>query len=163
MAFWNGSARVALSLAAGMALLLAVAACGNGDSETTTATTETSTTTTTTAPQVAATAVPAQAPTDAPAPTGASSGGAVMEKAVVDRLIFATTTPNNEHSDQRVFCCFDALQLRPMYENLLAVNPAGEFVPGLATSWTLEPDGQSMRLELREGVEFPQREWRVHR
>ena len=154
MAFWNGSARVALSLAAGMALLLAVAACGNGDSETTTATTETSTTTTTTAPQVAATAVPAQAPTDAPAPTGASSGGAVMEKAVVDRLIFATTTPNNEHSDQRVFCCFDALQLRPMYENLLAVNPAGEFVPGLATSWTLEPDGQSMRLELREGVEF---------
>ena len=51
-------------------------------------------------------------------------------------------------------CCFNALQLRPMYENLLAVNPAGEFVPGLATSWTLEPDGQSMRIELREGVEF---------
>ena len=27
-------------------------------------------------------------------------------------------------------------------------------MPGLATSWTLEPDGQSMRIELREGVEF---------
>lgn len=41
-----------------------------------------------------------------------------------------------------------------MYENLLGVNPAGDFVPGLATEWTLEPDGQSMRVKLREGVQF---------
>ncbi|MDE2801369.1 MAG: ABC transporter substrate-binding protein [Chloroflexota bacterium] len=145
-------------LAMSLALLLVVAACGGDDGDSgSTATTTTTTTSTTTSGAAAA-------PTAAPAETTSATGSgdtmaqpaddAMMMKPLVDRLIFATTEPSTEHSDQRVLCCFNALQLRPMYENLLAVNPAGEFVPGLATSWALEPDGQSMRIELREGVEF---------
>ncbi|MCY4624868.1 MAG: ABC transporter substrate-binding protein [Chloroflexi bacterium] len=146
---------IVAALAMSLALLLVVAACGSddGDGGTTTATTTTSSSSTSTSAAPAPTAAPAEAPSGGdtmPMP----AEDAMMPKATVDRLIFATTAPSTEHSDQRVLCCFNALQLRPMYENLLAVNPAGEFVPGLATSWALEPDGQSMRLELQEGVEF---------
>ena len=146
---------IAALLAMSLALLLVVAACGSDDEDSgTTATTTTTTTTDTSssAPAAAPTAAPAE--TTSTDTTTAAPADAMMPKAVVDRMIFATTPPTTEHSDQRVLCCFNALQLRPMYENLLAVNPDGEFVPGLATSWALEPDGQSLRIELREGVEF---------
>jgi ABC-type transport system substrate-binding protein len=137
-------------------MLLVFAACDGDDDDaaaapTTDTSTSTTTTDTSTAAAPAATAAPAPAPADT---TTAAPAEDAMMKAAVDRLIFATTTPTTEHSDTRVLCCFNALQLRPMYENLLGVNPAGEFVPGLATSWALEPDGQSLRVELREGVEF---------
>ena len=146
---------IAALLAMSLALLLVVAACGGDDGDGgTTATTDTATTTTSGSAAAAPTAAPAQTTTDTGATTTAPSDAAAMPQAVVDRLIFATTTPSAEHSDQRVLCCFNALQLRPMYENLLSVNPAGEFEPGLATSWALEPDAQSLRIELREGVEF---------
>lgn len=157
MSFCRRFPRIAAVLAMSLALLLVAGACGSDDGDgaaapSTSTGTTTTTTDTSTAPAAAATAVPAQAPADTS--TTAPADDAMMMKPVVDRLIFATTTPNNEHSDQRRFCCFDALQLRPMYENLLSVDPSGEFVPGLATSWALEPDGQSLRVELREGVEF---------
>ena len=144
---------IAALLAMSLALLLVAAACGSDDGSTT-ATTATTTTTDTSssAPAAAPTAAPGE--TTSTDTTTAAQADAMMPKAVVDRMIFATTPPSAEHSDQRVLCCFNALQLRPMYENLLAVNPDGEFVPGLATSWALEPDGQSLRIELREGVEF---------
>ncbi len=155
MGFCRRSGGIVALLAMSLALLLAVAACGGDDGDSTTATTgtTTTTTTTTTTAAVAPTVAPAEAPSSGDT-MAKPADDVMMPKAVVDRLIFATTTPSTEHSDARVLCCFNALQLRPMYENLLAVNPAGEFVPGLATSWTLEPDGQSMRIELREGVEF---------
>ncbi len=144
---------IAALLAMSLALLLVVAACGSDDGGTTATTTTTTTTdTSSSAPAAAPTAAPGE--TTSTDTTTAAPADAMMPKAVVDRLIFATTPPSAEHSDQRVLCCFNALQLRPMYENLLAVNPEGEFVPGLATSWALEPDGQSLRIELREGVEF---------
>ena len=157
MSFCRRFPGIAAVLAMSLALLLVAGACGSDDGDgaaapSTSTGTTTTTTDTSTAPVAAATAVPAQAPADTT--TTAPADDAMMMKPVVDRLIFATTTPNNEHSDQRRFCCFDALQLRPMYENLLSVDPSGEFVPGLATSWALEPDGQSLRVELREGVEF---------
>ena len=147
---------IAALLAMSLALLLVVAACGSDDGDGGTTATTTTTTTSGSAAAPAPTAAPAQTTTDTSTTTTASAPAddAMMMKPTVDRLIFATTTPSTEHSDQRVLCCFNALQLRPMYENLIAVNPAGEFEPGLATSWALEPDAQSLRIELREGVEF---------
>jgi peptide/nickel transport system substrate-binding protein len=139
---WKRSNRILWLMAASMLLLLVVAACSSDDSGTPSITT--------TAPAQVA---PAQAPVAAaPAPTQAPAAAAAAP--VVNRMIFATNTPTNEHSDQRMFCCFDAMQLRPMYENLLGVAPNGEFRPGLATEWSLEPDGQSMRVKLRKGVQF---------
>jgi len=135
-------------MAASMLLLLVVAACSSDDDS------GTPSGTTTTPAQVA----PTQAPVvvaAAPAPTQAPAAPApAAAEPAVNRMIFATNTPTNEHSDQRMFCCFDALQLRPMYENLLGVAANGEFTPGLATEWSLEPDGQSMRVKLRKGVQF---------
>lgn len=148
MEVWKKSNRIVWLLAASMVLLLVVAACSSDDDD------SSSSSGTTTAPaQTAPTQAPAAA---APAPTQAPAAQAPARVMVpvVNRLIFATTAPQIEHSDQRVLCCFNALQLRPMYENLLGVNPAGEFVPGLATEWSLEPDGKSMRVKLREGVQF---------
>lgn len=145
---------IAALLAMSLALLLVVAACGGDDEDSgTTATTPaTTTTTTTTAPAAAPTAAPAPAPADTMTSDGA--GDSMMAMATVDRLIFGTLTPNTEHSDHRAFCCFDAAQLRPMYENLLGLDAGGEFVPNLATEWTLEPNGQDWRIKLKEGVQF---------
>lgn len=152
MEIWKKSNRIVWLLAASMVLLLVVAACSSDDDSG-------SSSGVAAAPaQAAPTQAPSSAPSSssaAPAPTQAPAAQApAAAEPVVNRMIFATNTPGNEHSDQRMFCCFDALQLRPMYENLIGVNSAGEFVPGLATEWSLEPDGQSMRVKLRKGVQF---------
>ena len=152
MEIWKKYNRIMWFLAATMVMLLVVAACSSDDDDS-----SSSSGTTTTPAQTAPTQAPAAvAVVAAPAPTQspAVQAPAVSAEPVVNRLIFATTAPQIEHSDQRLLCCFNALQLRPMYENLLSVNPAGEFVPGLATDWSLEPDGKSMRVKLRKGVQF---------
>ena len=152
MDFGKKTNRMVWLLAASMALLLVVTACsGDDDSGSSSGAAPAS---------VAAAAAPTAAPAAvaaAPAkeaPKAAAPAPVKAKAAAVNRLKFGTTTSNNEHSDTRIFCCFDALQLRPMYENLLSVNPDGAFEPGLATEWTMEPDGKSMRIKLRKGVQF---------
>ncbi len=41
-----------------------------------------------------------------------------------------------------------------IYEGLVKVNRNGDFVPGLATAWTVSPDGKLYTFSLREGVTF---------
>jgi len=41
-----------------------------------------------------------------------------------------------------------------IYEGLIKVNSDGEFVPGLATSWDVTPDGLTYTFHLRKGVKF---------
>ncbi|MEZ5863985.1 MAG: ABC transporter substrate-binding protein [Geminicoccaceae bacterium] len=41
-----------------------------------------------------------------------------------------------------------------VYERLVRQNEAGEFVPELAESWELAPDGKSITFKLRQGVTF---------
>src|SRR5215204_1728483 len=42
-----------------------------------------------------------------------------------------------------------------MYEYLIGVDPvSGAFIPQLAQSWNVEPDGKSYRFKLRQGVQF---------
>ena len=45
-------------------------------------------------------------------------------------------------------------QLRPMQEWLVGYGTDGEFEPMLAESWSVEPDGFSLRFQLRKGVQF---------
>jgi ABC-type transport system substrate-binding protein len=41
------------------------------------------------------------------------------------------------------------------HESLIGADPiTGEHIPRLATSWTIEPDGRSVRFKLRQGVRF---------
>jgi peptide/nickel transport system substrate-binding protein len=100
----------------------------------------------------AAPAQPAAAPTTAaPAPAGAPAA-----KAKVDRLVVAIVTPGTEgNAPGRDLGAPDTVQLRPMYEKLIGVDPkSGNFVPQLATAWSVEPDGKSYRFKLRKGVQF---------
>ncbi|MGD9044219.1 MAG: ABC transporter substrate-binding protein [Desulfobacterales bacterium] len=41
-----------------------------------------------------------------------------------------------------------------IYEGLIKVNSEGKFVPGLATRWTVSPDGKIYTFYLRKGVKF---------
>ena len=97
---------------------------------------------------VAPTAVPDTA-TD-PAPVEA------MGDPVVERLIISTAAPTVETNNPWRYESprgpwFFALT----NESLLAGDAdTGEHVPQLAESWTIEPDGVSVRWKLREGVRF---------
>jgi peptide/nickel transport system substrate-binding protein len=91
-------------------------------------------------------------PAEAPKPAAAAPAA----KAKVDRLVVAIVTPGTEgNAPGRDLGAPDTIQLRPMYEKLIGVDPkTGAFVPQLATEWKLEPDGKSYRFMLRKGVQF---------
>src|ERR1043165_2828827 len=47
------------------------------------------------------------------------------------------------------------IPLRSVYDTLVYRDPSSlEFVPGLATSWTISPDGLTYTFALRQGVKF---------
>ena len=48
----------------------------------------------------------------------------------------------------------DRVVFANIYEGLVKVNRNGEFVPGLATTWTVSPDGKGYTFSLRPGVNF---------
>ena len=150
-----------------MATLFAFAACG-GDSDTTTAPT-------TSAP--AAAPQQPEAPAAAPQPEGITaqagapqqpdtpvqpvdtSGAMPAIEPKVERVVISFPAPSTEGNDSNFdFSSPPSVQLRPMYDYLVGVNPeTGAFEPQLATEWSVEPDGLGIRFKLREGVQFPQR------
>lgn len=84
----------------------------------------------------------------------AASEGPVTPKA--NRLVVAMSAPSAEgNSPFRDYSAPPIVQLRPMYENLLAISTKdGKYEPQLATTWNVEPDGKSYRFKLRSGVQF---------
>ncbi len=95
-------------------------------------------------------------PAAAPAPGGPATGGAdapVTPK--VKRVVLAVGQPAREYNEMRHLTGPDSWQLRPMYEDLIGIDPAtAKLLPQLATDWKVEPDGQSIRFQLRKGVPF---------
>ena len=63
-------------------------------------------------------------------------------------MLFRSNNPNVELSILTMF------PLRPMLGWLIDYTVKGDLAPMLATSWTIEPDGKSWRLQLRKGVKF---------
>ena len=106
----------------------------------------------------AAPAATAPAPAGAPAATAApqptpETAGATEPK--VDRLRIAFTIPPKETNLPWTGPRSLLTQLSPMVETLLDIDPdTGEYMPMLATSWEMAPDGKSWTMELREGVVF---------
>jgi peptide/nickel transport system substrate-binding protein len=82
-----------------------------------------------------------------PAPTG---------EALIQRLVVANPAPGTESNNPgRDLGPLSTFQVRPMYENLIGFDAdVGALVPQLATSWSVEPDGISVRFLLRKGVNF---------
>ena len=107
----------------------------------------------TSAPAAAPTSAPSAAPTSAPAAAPTAMPAAVEPK--VDRLVIAMPPPDVEGNQPNVdLGPLSIFQLRPMQEWLVGYGIDGEFEPMLAESWSVEPDGFSLRFQLRRGVQF---------
>ncbi len=97
-------------------------------------------------------AQPQAAAPAAPGPPAQAQGPAAPR---VNRLVMGLPAPAVEANELRNIDGRTTWQLRPMYEDLIGVEPAtGALIPQLATSWALEPDGRSVRFQLRKGVPF---------
>ena len=91
----------------------------------------------------------------APHPTAAPPRARVVIEPSLTRVVIShqlVTEANNPGRDGGVVAGF---QTKPMHESLIGYDPVtGALVPQLATAWSLEPDGKSLRFQLREGVRF---------
>ena len=142
-----------------IALALAAVACSSGSDD---AVTQAST---------GSSAQP-QAPAPASAPSGSTSspsapvqpsspaaatGSAApaMTAPSVNRLVMALQLETEANDPRYTTSIPSGIGIRPMYDNLIEIDPVtGNMTPGLATSWSLEPNGSSWRFKLREGVQF---------
>jgi ABC-type transport system substrate-binding protein len=87
--------------------------------------------------------------------SAASEGGGGAEE--VTRLIFGVPPPPDGESNNpnRDIQPNDEYQLKPMYENLIAVDPeTAQWTPMLAESWELNEAGDQLTFTLRQGVQF---------
>ena len=75
---------------------------------------------------------------------------------MIQRLVVANPAPGTESNNPgRDLGPLSTFQVRPMYENLIGFDAdIGALVPQLATGWSVEPDGISIRFLLRKGVPF---------
>ena len=97
-------------------------------------------------------------PQPAPAPAAPGGGAPAADKPVtpkVDRVVLALPPIGTEGNDIGHWGAPSAVQLRPMYDKLIGVDPkTNKLSPELATAWKVEPDGKSYRFTLRKGVQF---------
>ena len=151
-----------------LGLLVVFAACG-GDDDDATDTGGSTTTEPAAVPTVAATGPISAIPTAVPEQTGSTDTTQPAEAMpkpedtmmpqgdpVVERLIIADAPPSRESNNPWGFeSPRGPYFMNVVYDSLIAVDPLdGSFVPGLAESFSVEPDGTSIRLKLRKGVQF---------
>lgn len=92
---------------------------------------------------------------ESPGTTTDEGGGEGGEE--VSRLVFGVPPPPDGESNNpnRDIQPNDEYQLKPMYENLVAVDPeTAQWVPMLAESWELNDAGDELTFFLRQGVQF---------
>ncbi|MBI2866906.1 MAG: hypothetical protein HYX97_01065 [Chloroflexi bacterium] len=148
-----------------LALTLAViaAACGGGEEATPTprptavpqptATTAPQPTarpqaTATTAPQATATPRPQPTATTAPQATQPPSAPTGQLRVVLASLLEELLDPQNGSFGG------GGLYMVPLYDFTLWATKDGNLAPGVATKWTLAPDGKSWTLDLRNDLKF---------
>lgn len=86
---------------------------------------------------------------------GGGSGGG-EQPTQVRRLVIALPAPASESNNPwRLENPRTPWYFAATHESLIGDDPdTGAFIPQLATEWSIEPDGSSVRLKLREGVPF---------
>ncbi|XOV82411.1 MAG: ABC transporter substrate-binding protein [bacterium] len=67
---------------------------------------------------------------------------------------FALASGVTRFDPHRATSSYDNTWLFPVYDRLIHMSPAGDAVPGLATSWRYGDNGAYLELELRRGVRF---------
>jgi len=92
----------------------------------------------------------------AAAPAAATAPVAAAVEPKVQRLVISTQGPSTETNNQlRDGGVTSSFYIYPMYESLIRYDAfTGQLVPQLAKSWSVEPDGKSLRFKLQEGVQF---------
>jgi ABC-type transport system substrate-binding protein len=73
------------------------------------------------------------------------------------RVVYGVWPPTEGESNNinREINANDEYQLKPMYENLIGVDPkTSEWIPMLAESWELGEGGKTLTFHLRRGVQF---------
>jgi peptide/nickel transport system substrate-binding protein len=83
----------------------------------------------------------------APAPQGSTS------KVGGQWVISATEEPDTLDPHKSTTALSDTI-LRYVGDPLIAKDQSGKYVPGLAKSWTISPDGLTWTFQLRDGVKF---------
>ena len=85
-----------------------------------------------------------------------AQGQAAPGKAKVDRLVMGLITPYNDYMRPWLNGTADHnIQHDPAFEWLIEIDPdTGNYVPWLADSWTMAPDGRSWTIQLHQGVQF---------
>ena len=92
------------------------------------------------------------APAGGPA-AGGEAGQPVQPK--VNRLVMGLVPPTVESNNPRHTGVTSMWHLNPMYEYMIDMDAkTGKLAPGLATNWQVAPDGLSIKLTLRKGVQF---------
>jgi ABC-type transport system substrate-binding protein len=87
----------------------------------------------------------AQTPTPAPTP--------VVALPQAERLKVAVQL-EREQNDPILMSVVYAAQYAPVYEALVEEDPWHNFVPMLATDWSMSPDGKTWTFNLRKGVQW---------
>ncbi len=152
-------------------MLLVFAACGSDDDEATDAGGAAAPSEPVVVPTVSDTGSISAIPTSAPADTSTSASDSSdaaasipkpedtmmpLGEPVVERLIISDAPPSSESSNPwKLESPRGPYYMNAIYDSLIAVDPLdGSFIPGLAESFSVEPDGTSIRLKLRQGVRF---------
>ena len=135
-----------------LSMLLVFAACGGGDDDASTDSGGDAAT----APSEPVVAAPTAMPDTTTTMTEPAPVVEAMGEPVARRLIISTAGPSTEtnnpwrYESPRGPWFFSAT-----HESLIGADAdTGEHIPQLAESWSIEPDGVSVRFQLREGVRF---------
>lgn len=148
-----------------LSMLIVFAACG-GDDDNGAAGTTTTPAEPAAVPTVANTGSISAIPTTAPADTSSGTTPATPDptppaamedkEPVVSRLIIADGPPSVESNNPwKLESPRGPYFMNAIYDSLIAVDPLdGSFIGGLAESFSVEPDGTSIRLKLRQGVQL---------
>jgi peptide/nickel transport system substrate-binding protein len=88
--------------------------------------------------------VPAQTSTPTPTPATLPQGERLKVAAQLER----------EQNDPILMTIIFAAQYAPVYEALVEEDPQHNFVPMLASDWSMNPDGKTWTFNLRKGVQW---------
>jgi ABC-type transport system substrate-binding protein len=136
-----------------------LAACGSGDDEDGGTTSEPVASVPTPAPvqfpDANLTSPATPSPASDPAPSSSSDAMMDKEGPKTTRVVLGLVPPSALTNAPRYMGSTSAFQLKPMYEYLMDTHPETRaLIPGLAKSWTVEPNGAGLRFFLEEGVAF---------
>ena len=148
-----------VTIIVGLMAVMLMVACSSGDDESSSA--AASSTTSTAASSSSSTTAAASSSSSttaaaAPAATAVPAAPVAALKPVASRLIMSTAAPTLETNNPwRYESPRGPWFFSGTHESLIGADAdTGEHIPQLAESWTIEPDGISVRFKLRKGVRF---------